>query len=169
MKELKFDHVFNCDEDTYWDKVFFAEDYNQAMFVDTLKFNRWKLVSSEDGDDKLERVVEVDPPVGDIPKTVKKVIGDNFGYRELGTFDKKTKRYTVNVKTNVMGDKMRINGEIWLEPAGEKKVRRHAKFNVDVKIFGIGKVVEGLIARDMQSQFEEGSAFTNTWIADKGL
>lgn len=169
MKSLSFDHVFNCTENTYWDKVFFDEAYNQAMFVESLHFNRWKLISSDESDAKLERVVEVEPPVGDIPKTVKKVLGDNFGYRELGTFDKKTKRYSVDVKTNVMGDKIKVHGEIWLEPVGENKVRRMAKFDVDVKIFGVGKVVEGIIARDMGNQFEDGSKFTNEWIAKKGL
>lgn len=169
MKQLEFDHVFNCDEDTYWSQVFFDEAYNQAMFVDALHFNRWKLVKSDETEEELRREVEVEPSVGDVPKTVKKVIGDNFGYRELGRFDKKKKRYQVDVKTNVMGDKIKVHGEIWLEPAGDNKSRRHAKFDVDVKIFGVGKVVEGIIARDMEKQFEDGSKFTNEWIASKGL
>lgn len=168
MKELTFDHVFDCSEDTYWDKVFFDDEYNHAMFLDALKFSVWRVLSNEEVGDTVHRVVEVVPPVGDVPKAVKKILGDNFGYREEGTFDRKTRRFKVDVKTAVMPDKIHCGGEIWLEPAGEDKCHRKAKFQVEVKIFGVGKVVEGLIARDMEKQFADGSRFTNEWIKKKG-
>lgn len=169
MKELTYEHVFNCSVDTYWDQIFFDDECNRAMFIDGLGFSEWKVERSEDKGDAIERSVQVMPPVGDVPGAVKKVVGDNFGYQEVGTFNRKTKRYRVETKTSTMPDKFKIGGEIWLEPKGDKQSVRKARFTVDVKIFAVGKVIEGLIAGNMEKQFGDGARFINDWIAKKGL
>jgi hypothetical protein len=169
MKEVKFDHIFNCDADTYWDRIFFEEAFNNKLFHDTLKFNEWRAEITRQDDAVIKRTVTVRPPVGDVPGAVKKVLGDNFGYKEHGTFDKKTKRYHVDIDSNVAAEKTHIHGDIWLEKSGDKKVRRLATFKLEVKIMVVGKLVEDIIAKDMIRSFERGAQFTNEWIKDKGL
>lgn len=169
MKEVKFDDVFECNEETYWSKIFFDEAYNTALFKERLKFPVWKATVTKDDDGTLERTVEVAPPVGDVPGPVKKVLGDNFGYKEHGRFDKKKKRYHVRIESHAATDRTHVNGEIWLEPVGEKKVRRVAQFKVEVKIMLVGGMIEDRIANDMKRDFTRGAEFTNEWIRKHGL
>lgn len=169
MKEIKFDHIFNCDADTYWDQIFFDPDFNHKLFHETLQFIEWKAEVTKDTDDVLERTVTVRPPVGEVPAAVKKVLGDNFGYKEHGKFDKKTKRYHVDVESNVARDKTNIHGDIWMEDAGDNKCRRIAVFKIEVKVMMVGKMIEDIIAKDMTRSFERGAAFTNEWIEKKGI
>jgi hypothetical protein len=170
MRKIKFDHVFNCSMDVYWDKVFFDEEYNKALFLDTLKFPHWSSEITEDNDDVIKRVVTVRSPVGkDVPAAVRKVLGDSFGYKEFGTFDKKTKRYHVDVESNVATDKTHVHGDIWLEPVDDHHCRRIAEFSIEVKIPFVGGKIEDGIASDMDKEFNVGSRFTNEWLAKKGL
>lgn len=169
MKEVKFDHVFECDADTYWDRIFFDEEYNTSLFKERLKFPVWKATVKRNDDSVLERTIEVAPPVGDVPGPVKKVLGDNFGYKEHGRFDRKTKRYHVDIESNVATEKTKIHGDIWLEKVADKKVRRLAAFRIEVKIMMVGGMIEDRIANDMTRDFTRGAEFTNEWIKSKGL
>jgi hypothetical protein len=169
MKRVKFEHIFECDENTYWDKIFFDPDFNQQLFIDTLKFVRWDAKTVEETEQVIRRDAVVEPAVGDIPKTVKKVIGDNFGYTEHGSFDREAKRFDIDVVSNVKPDKFHCQGKIYLEKVDDKRSRRIAEFEVDVQIFAVGKIIEGIIVRDMEREFDIGAKFTNEWIKDKGL
>ena len=166
MKKVRFDHVFECAADDYWDRIFFNDEFNSKLFHDTLKFNEWKATTTLDTDAVRKRTIVVRPPVGDVPAAVKKVLGDNFGYKEHGTFDRKAKRYHVDVESNVATDKTKIQGDIWVEKAGDTKCRRIAEFTVEVKIMVIGKLVEDIIANDMTRSFERGAEFTKNWLRE---
>ena len=103
------------------------------MYVGSMKFPQWKLLDSKEDDAKLWRRVQVDPPVGDVPTAVKKVIGDRLSYVEEGTFDKKTKRYSFKVTPSTMAEKTKVAGEMWVEKLGDKKIARVTRISVDVK------------------------------------
>jgi hypothetical protein len=169
MKDVSFEHVFECDEDTYWDKIFFDEAYNRALFLETLKFNLWRQTIQQQGDTVVKRTVEVQPPVGEVAAPVRKALGDRFGYKEFGTFDRKTKRYHVDVTPSAGADRTKIHGDIWLEKAGERRVKRVAKMHVEVNIMLIGKLIEERVVGDMTLSYGKAAEFTNRWIKDKGL
>lgn len=165
MKEINFDHTFACSVDTFWDRIFFDPEFNRAMFKDYLGFPDWNATVKEDTPQVRKQTVTVRPPVGtDIPAPVKRAIGDNFGYKEHGTFDKEKKRYSVQVEPNVAADKANVKGEIWVERIDDNKCRRLAKFTIDVKIMMVGKVIEDIIAKNMSQSFDKGADFTNEWI-----
>ncbi len=169
MKEARFEQVFECDPDTYWDKMFFDEEFNRSLFIDQQKYSRYEVTSLEKTDGAIKRVVEVEPPAVDMPSAIKKITGGNLGYTEHGTWDRSTKRYTLTVKTQAIPKKIRISGEVWLEPLGEKRCRRIGAFKIEVKIMLVGKVAEGLLIKSMDKEFSVAADFTNQWIRDKGL
>ncbi|MCU0694319.1 MAG: DUF2505 domain-containing protein [Polyangiaceae bacterium] len=166
MKKVRFEHVFECDVDAYWDKIFFNDEFNSKFFRETLKFNEWRATTTSDTNAVLKRTVTVRPPVGDVPAAVKKMMGDNFGYKEHGTFDRNAKRYHVDVESNVATDKTKIQGDVWVEKAGDHKCRRIAEFTIEVKIMVVGKLVEDIIAKDMTRDFERGAEFTQRWLRE---
>ncbi len=169
MPEITLRHEIATDEDTYWAKCVFDPEFNKKLYIDALAFPQWKLLDSKDDDAKIWRRVQVDPPVGNMPGAVKKVIGDRLSYVEEGTFDKKSKRYAFHVVPSTMAEKTKVAGEMWVEKLGDKKIARLTKISVTVKVFMVGGMVEDRILSDLRSSYDKAAAFTNQYIKDIGL
>ncbi len=169
MPEVTLRHEIDTDEDTFWSKIVFNESFNKQMFEGAMKFPSWKLVENKEDDAKISRRIDVDPPKADLPGPLKKVIGDSLAYREESTFDKKSKRLTFKVTPSAMSDKTKINGEMWTEKVGDKKIRRMCRVSVEVKVFMVGGMVEDRIIQDLKTSYDASATFTNKYIKDNGL
>lgn len=169
MPEVTLRHEIDTDEDTFWSKIVFDEAFNTKMYEGALKFPGWKLLDSKEDDAKIVRRVQVDPPVGDLPGPMKKVIGDRLGYVEEGTFDKKAKRYTFKVTPSTLADKTKVTGELWVEKIADKRIRRLCRISVEVKVFMVGSMVEDRIMADLRSSYDNSTTFTNEFIKTNGL
>jgi hypothetical protein len=169
MPEITLRHEINTDEDTFWSKIVFDEAFNKKLYEGALKFPAWKLLDFKEDDAKITRRVQVDPPTGDLPKPVKKVIGDRLAYTEEGSFDKKTKRYSFKVTPSTMAEKTKVNGELWAEKIDDKKIRRVCRISVEVKVFVVGGLVEDRIMSDLRSSYDDSTKFTNDYIKENGL
>lgn len=169
MPEITLRHEIATDEDTYWSKIVFDAPFNEKMYMGGLEFPQWKLLDAKEDDAKLWRRVQVDPPVGDVPAAVKKVIGNRLSYVEEGTFDKKTKRYSFKVTPSTMAEKTKVSGEMWVEKLADKKIVRFTRMSVEVKVFMVGGLVEDRILSDLRSSYDKGTTFTNAFIEENGL
>jgi hypothetical protein len=138
-------HTFDTDADTFWDKIFFDPEYNEALFLKHLGFTSYTLLALDrQADGSVTRRVECTPKV-EIPAAVKKVIGDTASYVETGRFDPKTKRFSVEVQPRVAADRIKTRVAMWVEPRGDKKVERVVEVDSTVKVFGVGGMIEKLI------------------------
>lgn len=169
MQTLDLRHDIDCDEATFWEKCFLDEAFQKRMYLDELKFPSYEVLEQKETGDKVFRKVRVDPPVGNLPAPVKKVIGDKLTYTEEGTFDRKSNRYTFTVHPSTMTDKTKVTGELWVEKAGDKKIVRRCKMSVEVKVFMVGGMVEDKLCEDLKSSYDKGAAFTNAYIKEKSL
>jgi hypothetical protein len=166
MAETTIVDEFDCTEENYWGKCHFDPEYNRRLYLEHLKFPGWKLVETKTEGDKTSRRVILDPPVGALPGPVKKLIGDSLSYTEVGTYDKSTGRYKFTVTPSTMADKTKIEGEIWCEKIGEKKIRRTAKIRVDVKVFMVGGLVEEKVMGDLKNSYTTAAPFTNGFVKE---
>lgn len=169
MPEVTLKHEIDTDEDTFWEKIVFSEEFNKKLYEGVLKFPGWKLLDQKEDDGKISRKVAVNPPTGDLSAPLKKVIGDRLSYTEEGTFDKKTKRYSFKVTPSTMADKTKVSGELWAEKIGDKKIRRMCRINVEVKVFMVGGMVEERIMKDLRSSYDDSTTATNDYIKEHGL
>ncbi|MEP7049842.1 MAG: DUF2505 family protein [Pseudomonadota bacterium] len=169
MSEIRVEHLFKCSEETFWTKVFFDDEYNRRLFQEVLKFPVWRVSKTEERGDEVLRTIEASPPIGDLPGPLKAVVGDNAGYEERGVFNKKTRRYRVQVVPNRMADKISVVVEMWTEPAGDAQCKRFAKATATAKIFGIGGMLEKKMLSDLERSYEKSATFTNTFVAEKQL
>lgn len=160
-------HDFDCSEETFWD-VFLDNDYNRRMFLEHMKFARWDIIEFEQSEHTVRRVVQVEPNTGPLPGPVKKAIGERISYQEQGVLDRTKNRYELRVIPPSLQDKMTISGAQWTQPLGEGRCRRTFEANVQVKIFGIGSLIEKRIAADMAKGYEDGADFTRSFIASRG-
>ncbi|MFO0640128.1 MAG: DUF2505 family protein [Polyangiaceae bacterium] len=164
MAETTIVDEFECTEETYWTKCHFDPEYNRRLYLEQLKFPGWKLLETKTEGDKTTRRVHLDPPVGNLPGPVKKLIGDSFSYTEVGTYDKKTGRYTFTITPSTMADKTKTEGEIWCESIGEKKIKRYARIRVDVKIMMVGGLVEDKVMGDLKASYASAAPFTGAFV-----
>jgi hypothetical protein len=169
MPEMSVRHEIETDEETYWKRCVLDPEFNRALFVDSLKFLGWKVLDQKDDDAKFTRRVQVDPPVDSMPAAVKKVVGDKLSYVEEGIFDKKTGRYSFKIHPSTLADKTKVSGEMWCEKIGDKKIARHVKLSVEVKVFMVGGMIEERLIGDLQSSYGKGAAFTNAYVKENGL
>ncbi|HVJ94795.1 MAG TPA: DUF2505 family protein [Labilithrix sp.] len=169
MPELTLRHEFNTDEDTYWSKIVLDQAFNKKMFEGELGFSGWNLVEFKEDDAKISRKIHVEPPSGNLPGPIKKLVGDRVTYTEDGVFDKKAKRYSFKITPSTLADKMKLNGEFWVERIADKKICRVCRVTVEVKVFAVGGAIEERILADMRTSYDRGSSFTNQHIAEHGL
>ena len=166
--KVTISHEFNTDAETFWTKLFFDPEYNRSLYIGALKFLEYEVLENTDRGSQIFRRVRATPKQ-DAPAVVQKLVGGRFSYVEEGTFDKASNRYKLRVMPGALGDKLRSEGELRIESLGAKKVKRVAELSIEVKIFGVGGVVEGFISKSLQDSYAQAAVFTNQWIAQKGL
>ena len=97
MAEVHLRHEIDCDEDTFWDKIVFNDEFNRRLYLETLKFPGFKLIEQTDEPTRRTRKVHIDPPLTGMPGPVKKLLGDRFAYIEEGVWDRATRKYTFRI------------------------------------------------------------------------
>lgn len=168
-ENIRVEHTFACSEDTFWDKVFFDDEYNRRMFHEALRFPYWKELSKEDRGDHILRVVEVEPALGDLPAAIQKVVGEGLRYKEEGRFDKKSRHYGIRIVTNRLSDKIQVDGELFTQSLGDNQFKRIFTAAVSVKVFGVGSMIEKRLVADLKRSYDIGAQFTAEFIREKGL
>jgi hypothetical protein len=168
MPRVHIAHVHRCSEDVFW-QVFFTEDYSQRLFKERLAFPVFEQLAFEETETEIRRTVRVMPKVGDLPGPVKKVVGDSIGYDERGVFDKRRKRFAIDIIPNQAADRFSVTGVLYTEPLAERSSRRLFDANVEVRIFGIGGLLERRLIADMESSYAASAEFTNEYVAERGL
>ena len=162
-------HTFATDTDTFWNNLFFDEAYNKELFEGHLHFPLYDVLQLDKQDDgTIIRRIEAAPPV-EVPAVVRKVIGDSTSYVEEGRFDPRTRTFRVTVKPKVGGDRIKTEITIRAEPRGDKRVERIAEVDNQVKVFGVGKVIEAFIEKQTRDSYDASADFTHRWITERGL
>ncbi len=169
MTETHIEHVFNCTEETYWGKLFFAPEYNERMFKEALGFPKFQVTKLVETDAEISRRFDVVPALGPLPGPIKKLVGDNLGYHEDGVFDRKTRRYTLRITPSVLSSKIEITGVLFVEPSSPGKIKRILDARVHASIFGLGGLIEKTVLRDVTTNYDKAAVFTNAFLAEKGL
>ena len=168
MADARIVHDIAASEDVFW-KVFFDKEFNEELFLRTLGFDAWKIVSIDETADRIERVVDAVPKIGDLPGPLKKLVENGVGYRERGTFVRADRRMKITVEPSVMTDKLSISGVIHTERTGDQTCRRIYDAVVVAKVFGIGGMIESRILQDIKQSYDKAAVMTNRWVKEKGL
>jgi CRISPR/Cas system-associated protein Cas10 (large subunit of type III CRISPR-Cas system) len=167
MASTRIEHEFDCTEATFWQLTFFDQEFNRRLYLESLKFPVWKVVEEKITDDTLERRVEVQPLVENVPGPVKKLLGDRFGYVEEGKLDRKQNRYRFRVIPSAMPDKTQISGEMRTERLGDTRIRRVVEFSVEIKVMMLGKIVEQKTIEDTRASYEKMAVFFRQYLKEK--
>ncbi|MCS6798362.1 MAG: DUF2505 domain-containing protein [Myxococcota bacterium] len=161
-------HVLETDEETYWSRVFFDPEYNRRLYLEGLSFASFEWLSYEQlpGGDRTRRMRMVP---SDVPAIVRRVAGDAISYVEEGRWDARTRRWTFAIVPNRLAERVRICGTLWVEPCGPRRIERICENEVEVRVLGVGGAIENYLVRTSRDSFEKAAAFTNRFLAERGL
>jgi hypothetical protein len=167
MARVRIEHTFDCDEDTLWNACLFDDEYARRLYKETLKFPTWRVLQKKTEGDLFTRKVEIRPRLDDLPGPIKKIIGDQFGYIEEGTFDRTKRSYQYRMIPSTMPDKSRITGRMYTESRGPGRCARIVELEVVVNVMIIGKMIEEKTITDTRATHEHMAAFTRSYLAEK--
>ena len=164
MDTRRIDHTFNCDPTTYW-TTFFSPEYNHALFVERLKFERWEVVERVETEDGFRRVIEAVPRVGDLPGPIKALLKNGAGYQEQGRYYRSEGRYTTHIRSKSLGDRLGFDGVMTVEDLGSGRCRRVYVFEVDAKVPFVGGMLEKRLLDDVEKSYGKAARFTEQYLA----
>lgn len=169
MPAFRFEHVFDCNQTTFWEKVFFDAEYNRRLFFDELHFSEWKELEQKHEGERVVRFVRAVPPAPDLPGPLKAALGNGVGYEERGVFERSKNCYDARVKPNSLGDRVVIEFSFRTEPMGDGKCRRIVDGTAAARVMLVGGMLEQRMISDLQRSYEKSAVFTNRFVAEKGL
>lgn len=166
MGQFTIRHTFDCSADDFWEKTFKNQEFNKNLYLEKLSFSEYEVLEDRTDDEgKIHRRVRCAPPT-DAPRAVKKVLGDSLSYVEEGVFDPSTKKYRFKIVPSKMADKFRSEGEFWVESLDDDRCERICSMSVDVKIFGVGGVIESFMEKQTKDSYEQAAIHTRRYLSD---
>ncbi len=156
-------HEIDCTPDRFWD-LYFDPGFQERMFIDGLGWSAPEITIVKDDDDELARNITATPRIS-VPGPIAKLIKHTLGYTEEARFDKRERMFRMKHRTNIFGDRVRLEGRFWVDAVGEHRCRRQAELEVDAKIFGIARVLEKAVQVNMKKGWDDSAHFYNRWVA----
>jgi Protein of unknown function (DUF2505) len=163
---FRMTHRMECDVDTFW-TTFFDQTFNARVFSD-MGFPSFRVAAQTHEGDAIRQRLEITPQVR-LPNAVKKVLGDRFSYVEEGVFDKSAKvyRFTFLPPPGMRGDRATGGGIMTAEHGPDGTTDRIIEMNFDVRIFGIGGMLEGAAERAAQDVYGAHARASNAYFAER--
>jgi hypothetical protein len=161
--EFTVRHFHAVSEDRYWNDIFLSHEYTKALYLEGLGFAQCEIEKQEtDAQGRIERVVWMKPEVK-LPDPIQKLMGHHIEYREHGVWDPTKKTWTFRMAPGTLADKTSIDGVIRVYPR-DGGIDRECVTRVDIRIFGLGRIVEQFIERSTRDNLDKAAQFTNAFI-----
>lgn len=163
MLRNQFEQQIHCPPERFW-ALFFDDAFNVEMYEQGLGFPSCKISERTETETSLHRVMAMIPKI-DMPKAVAKIVGDKVGTEEVGTWDKPAGVYRWHLNLAAFGDKVKVGGTMRVVPDGEGRCKRIVEFEVDAKVFGVGKLLEKTASDNTVSGWTNSANYINGWLA----
>ena len=160
MRKASSSCVMDCDVETFW-KVFLSEDYTKKLYLEGFEFPELEIVSQTDTTRRMRAV-----PKMNMPKPVMKILGDSFGYEEEGRLDADKNEWHWKMIPNTMRDKLKTEGLVRVEAAGDGKCRRTDEVTLEAKVFGVGKLIESSTEKEIRDAWSKEEAFMRRYLKE---
>ncbi len=162
MRKFEVRHEMIVGADRFWELIHRGTDFLEALYVDYLDFQYEVL---EDNQETGVRRTYITPKV-DAPKAITKVMGDSISFTEKGQLTRTDAgpRYAFEVVPNKFANKISITGAMVTNPVGEDRCERVVEFNVECRVFGIGKLLEGFIQKEVERSYVQSAGITNDYL-----
>jgi hypothetical protein len=148
MTKLSIVRELPCSVEAFWtsflDSTFVVRAFTAVGFVS------YEILELREEPARLLRRADARPPI-DAPAAVQKVLGPSFGYIEDGEFDRAAKTWTWSARPSVMADRSRMEGRLLVEALGADRCQTRFEATIEVKLLGIGGLVESGCEKSMRT------------------
>jgi hypothetical protein len=161
--ELTLHHDIHCSAERFWE-LHFDPAFVKEMIVDGLGFASCDVGPVVEDGHFRKRETRVIPKI-DVPAAVAKLLGPKLGYVEKGKLDTRTQAWTYEIVLSVLSDRIKMGGTMTVLPADDAKCKRTSVLWVDVRIFGVGGLVERAAESNMKSGWNRSAEWMNEYLA----
>lgn len=162
MIELTLRHELRCTPDRHWE-LFFDPDWTRELILGGLGFSKCEVGELDKAGDITTRQMRVEPKI-DVPGPVARLLGPRLGYTEKGRFEETARKWTYQLVLSVLADKIRLGGEVTVEPQGDDRCTRVSNLWMEARIPLIGKLVEKAAEKNMRKGWDDSAAWINRWL-----
>jgi len=153
-------HEIDIAPEDYYREIHLAGPFNVWLHEEKLGVGYREIESDlSTGMRKIEMM-----PRPDVPATLKKFIGESFKMVEEGRLEGDTYRFVVHPEK--FGDRIRVSGEMKLEPRAGGCVR-HVRITIDARVPGLGGLVERVTEKNVKKSLDDSARFANEWIRER--
>lgn len=103
----------------------------------------------------------------DAPAPVRKIIGETSRMEEEITYRQGGEVAQVRYRTDALGDRGRLEGEIRARAAGPGRTDVTLDITAEIKMFGLGGIMEKMVDRELREHLVKDVAFVNTHLASR--
>lgn len=166
MIDFTLTHEIGCSAEQFW-KVFFSPEFNNSLYLKELAFPDFKIVSLDNPDGDVHRVVDAQPRLA-MPEVVMKLLGPSFRYREEGKLDRAQSVFSWKLTPSTLSEKVRTSGKVKAVKIDENRCKRIVEISIEAKIFGVGGLVESSSEKTYRDAWERSAAYMNRYLKTLG-
>ncbi len=148
MTQVSITRDLPCSVDAFW--ASFLDSAFMTRAFETIGFSKYDILEVRDEARRVVRRADARPPV-DAPAVVQKVLGPSFGYVEEGEFDRASQTWTWSANPSVLADRSRMAGRLLVEALGANRCRTRFEATIEVKLLGIGGLIESTGERSLRA------------------
>lgn len=166
MIKYRIDDEFETTVDAYWE-MFFSDAYNDALW-EHLDIDRVQVEFRREGegDDEVIHRHQKLVPRREVPKILKKIVGDAIAYDEINVFRRKTSTMEVTTIPNFLGDKFDAKGTYEIKQVAPGRVVRIWEAHCACKVPLVGGKIEAHVVGEVRDSYARTTAFTRRWLAE---
>ena len=158
---FSIEHVLQASEERFWADIFRSEEFNRALYIGHLGFGyeleSWDPVTCH----RRARI----SPVTNVPKPLTNLLGGEISLVEDGSCDEAARRYDFRIIPSRLHERIGVKGRVETTPLTDRTCRRIVSFEIEVRMFGIGHVIESFLETTTREQYEDNAAFINQYLA----
>jgi hypothetical protein len=161
---MKFtvEHDIDCSAERFWD-LMVSTDFSRQVFA-SIGISDWEADQKDTGDVIVRNVKG--RMKTDMPGPLAKFFGPSFRYTEVTRLDRVKRECHVVVTSSVMSDRIKNEQIIRVEPQGSDRCRRVTEVIHEVKVLGVGGLMERSMERITRASIDKAVDFINRWIKD---
>jgi hypothetical protein len=163
MQRHQLDHEIHCAPARLWE-LYFDDDFNIEMYERGLGFPSCKILERRDDGNRLHRRMALVPKL-ELPAAVAKIVGDKVGFEEIGDWVRSEGLFRWHLLLAAFGEKVRVQGTMQVVEHGASHCRRVVEFEVEAKMFAVGKLIEGTAADNTISGWNNSAKWINGYLA----
>jgi hypothetical protein len=166
--EHKSVESFDVGVETYWRELCLSLEYQEHVYREALHCTRMEVLEHVGGYEQgMRRRLRFSRAL-EAPAAITKVFGSMVSIEEHSEFDAKAQRWSYRIVPAVMADRIDIRGSVTLQPR-PGGVDQHGITNVNVRIFGLGSIIEHFVLKATEDGSADKNRVTRRYIVDKGL